>query len=145
MSTERRNPAPGATGNGAQASGQLSDQSTSRQRSGKPFWTKRRRTLLNLVRRREGTDRFKSPAFGEWCPNSTVAAWQSEGIEIAREYITVPGWSGEPTRVARYFLTDEQRAKAVDRLARDLRAAGLAESHEEAVRFITAGRRGRAE
>ncbi|TQE99067.1 MAG: hypothetical protein FKY71_10585 [Spiribacter salinus] len=140
MRTEKRNPAPGDAGNGAQESGQLASKSTTSARPGKRLWTKRRRVLLNLIRR-PSLHRFQAERIGEHCLHTTVAAWQADGVEVAREFIQVRGWGGEPTTVARYYLTPEQRETATDRLARELTAAGAAESYDEAVAFITSGGR----
>lgn len=123
-----------------ESSGQLTSKSITGRRTGKGFWTKKRRTLLNLIRR-PSLHRFQAERIGEHCLHSTVSAWQADGLEIAREFIKVRGWAGEPTNVARYFLTPEQREAAIDRLARELQAAAMAESYEAAVAFITSGDR----
>ena len=137
MNTEKK-PAVRAAGSTSQSKSNSRNSSTGR-RGGK-FWNKRRRTLLNLIRR-PSLHRFEAERIGEHCLHSTVSAWQADGLQIAREFIQVAGWGGEPTTVAKYFLTPEQREAAVDLLARDLRAAALADSYEDAVRFLTSGDR----
>ena len=138
--TERQNPAPGATGNGANEHGQaLTVKNTTRRTPPRGFWTKRRRVLLNLTRR--SLHRFQAERIGEHCLHSTIAALQAEGIEFARETIAVPGWGGQKSHVCRYWLTDIEREKAIQRLSADLVAAGMAGSVEEARRFLEAGER----
>ena len=130
----------GATAGGESLSNTYESKDTTRRRPSK-FWSKRRRILRLLLIRPQGLHTLEARHHGETCLHSTVAAWEGDGIEIAREYVQRPGWGGEMTRVARYFLTPEQREVALDRLARDAVAAGLATSREEAVRFVTQGDR----
>ena len=137
MNTEKTPPV-GAGGSTSQSKSNTHNRTT-RRRGGK-FWTKKRRVLLNLIRR-PSLHRFQAERIGEHCLHSTVAAWQAHGLQIAREFIQVEGWGGEPTTVARYYLTPDQREAALDLLARELQAAALADSYEDAVRFLTSGDR----
>lgn len=135
MSMEKKSPGAVAAASRADNQGTFANKSTSRVRTGK-FWTKRRRVLLNLIRR-PSLHRFQAERIGEHCLHSTVSAWQADGLQIARERISVPGWGGCPTSVANYFLTEDQRSVAVHQLATEMLSHGCAESRQEAVAFIT--------
>jgi hypothetical protein len=139
--TERQNPAPAATGSGANEHGEaLSDKNTTRRTPPRSFWTKRRRVLLYLARG-HSLNRFEAVStLHDWVLPSTVSQIQeSEGIEVARKYEKVSGYLGNPVTVARYALSDVERLRARQRLAADMCAAGLARDATTALRMLEAG------
>lgn len=56
--------------------------------------------------------RFQAERLGDHVLHSTVSKIQEYGIQVEREWITVPGFSGHPTRVCRYWINDENRERA---------------------------------
>lgn len=139
MNQKRQRPAlagPGA--GGGEHSQALTGNSTSTRKPPRGFWTKRRTVLLNFIRR-PSLHRFQAERVGEHCLHTTVATWQADGIEFARETIPVPGWGGQTTYVSKYWLTEPERQKAKQRLASEMCAAGLAGDAQSAMQMLEAG------
>lgn len=137
MSSRKRSPIPAATGATRQKVDGPVNHGINSVRPRK-VWTKKRRMLLALVRRRP-PNRFQAVRISDQFLHTTVTAWQADRLEIARKYMQVKGWSGEPTTVARYCLIREEREAATDRLARELVAAGGAEDYDAGALFIRSG------
>lgn len=54
-------------------------------------------------------NRFESERqLNDHCLHTTVSALQGRGINILREFETVPGYQGIPTRVCRYWLEQSE-------------------------------------
>lgn len=107
MGTETKNPPAvdaDATGLGAQAEQLTAASFTHKQ-------TKIKRILSELTRG-GSLHRFQAELIGDHCLHSTIAKIEGYGIDVAREWITVPGFAGHSTRVCRYWINDENRERA---------------------------------
>lgn len=142
MTQKSKRPAPVAAGRGAETEHEqaLTAKRTTSRRASRYFWTKRRRVLLYLSRG-NSLNRFEAVSkLHDWVLPSTVSDIQSvDGIEVMRRYESVRGFMGHATWVSRYSLSDTEAVRAREKLATDLYVAGLAESHEEALRFVSSG------
>lgn len=106
---DREKQSPPAVGAAAAGMGVQAEQLSAASFSQKK--TKLKRILAELARGRS-LHRFQAEPLGDHCLHSTIAKIEGYGIEIAREWVTVPGFAGHQTRVVRYWLDDENRQLA---------------------------------
>ncbi|EHQ52908.1 hypothetical protein ECTPHS_09458 [Ectothiorhodospira sp. PHS-1] len=105
----KKNPRPAATGAGVESGNPANPNPTPKLRP-----TSKKLRVLKALAAGGKYHRFQAEhALNDHCLHSTVAEIQGRyGIEVAREFVKVPGYMGEPTRVCSYWLDDRNRAKA---------------------------------
>ena len=81
-----------------------------------PVETKISRVLRELLKGRR-FNRFEAETrLHDHCLHTTVASIQRDyGIDVSRQFETVPGYMGYPARVCRYWITYEERVKFLAR------------------------------
>lgn len=80
----------------------LSSVSNPRVRHNTKLWR-----ILDVLARGDSLHRFQAERLGDHVLHSTVCKIQGYGIQVEREWITIPGFAGHPTRVCRYWLSTE--------------------------------------
>jgi len=71
------------------------------------------RSVLNYFLTGASANRFEAERhLHDHCLHSTVSTLQNDyGIEISRQFETVPGFEGSPTRCSRYWIKPEERER----------------------------------
>jgi|GEM_PF-2416649 len=71
------------------------------------------RRVLNHFMEGFSSNRFEAERrLHDHCLHSTVSTLQNEyGIEISRQFETVPGFEGNPTQCCRYWIDPEERER----------------------------------